>query len=78
MRQYPGLFAVYDDHVVNGYGTEGGFVVELLAGDGSPVADLPPLCHFALVTTPHRDRIAWLGDEASSPSRPTAAWTPDR
>jgi hypothetical protein len=57
---FPALFAVYDDRVVNGYGTEGGFVVQLLAGDGSPVAELPKLGHFALVTTPHRDRVAWL------------------
>ena len=65
LGHYPGLFAVYEDRVVNGYGTEGGFIVELLDGDLSPVADLLKLCHFALVTTPDRGLVASLDDRGT-------------
>lgn len=56
----PVLFVAYDDRVVNGYGAEGGFVVEVLDLAGKPLLDVPPLCQFALVTTPVRDQAAWL------------------
>jgi hypothetical protein len=60
----PGSFTAYDDVVVNGYGTEGGLVVELWSGDGSSVRSLPPLCHFSVVATPDRNRLAWLEDDS--------------
>ncbi len=61
----PALFAAYDDVIVNGYGTEGGFVVELFDGEAHRTHELPKLCHFALVTTPDRDRVAWLDDQGT-------------
>jgi hypothetical protein len=59
----PAEFAAYDDAVVNGYGTEGGLVVEVWAGDGSSVRELPPLCHFAVVASPDREQVAWLEED---------------
>jgi hypothetical protein len=60
----PALFAAYDDVVVNGFGTEAGLVVQLWAGDGSSVRELPPLCHFAVVSSPDRDQVAWLEEDS--------------
>ncbi len=56
----PALFVAFEDRVVNGYGTEGGFVVEVWDRSGERLAEIDGLCHFALVTTPSRDRAAWL------------------
>ncbi len=61
----PALFAAYDDVIVNGYGTEGGFAVELFDGEAHRTHELPKLCHFALVTTPDRSLVAWLDDEGT-------------
>ncbi len=61
----PALFAAYDDVVVNGYGTEGGFAIELFDGEANRTHELPKLCHFALVTTPDRGLVAWLDDQGN-------------
>jgi hypothetical protein len=56
----PGRFVAYDDVVVNGYGTEGGFVVELFDGRGRLRHQQRDLCSFALVTSPDRSEVAWV------------------
>jgi hypothetical protein len=61
----PALFAAYDDVVVNGFGTEGGFVVELFGGDARPQHEQRGLCSFALVTAPDRQVVAWLQNDGS-------------
>jgi len=61
----PALFAAYDDVVVNGYGTEGGFVVELFDGRARLQHEQRELCSYALVTTPDRGIAAWLQNDGS-------------
>jgi hypothetical protein len=60
-----GAFIAFEDVVVNGFGTEGGFVVQLY--DGTPVLEHEQagLCHDRLLTTPERDEVAWLQDDGS-------------
>jgi hypothetical protein len=61
----PGLFVVRAGGVVHGFGTEGGFVVEVIDRDGAVVAEHAPLCHFSLATTPDRSVAGWLEDDGT-------------
>jgi hypothetical protein len=61
----PGLFVVRAGGVVHGFGTEGGFVVEVIDRDGAVVARHAPLCHFSLATTPDRSVAGWLEDDGT-------------
>ncbi len=61
----PALFSAHDDVVVNGFGTEGGFVVELFDGLGRLQHEQRGLCSYAMVTSPERDVVAWLQDDGS-------------
>jgi hypothetical protein len=56
----PGELVVYDERVVNGYGTEGGFVVELIDRHGRVVERADGLCAFGLATTADHAKVAWL------------------
>ena len=56
----PGEVVAYDDRVVNGYGTEGGFVVEVVDRRGRVVGGAEGLCAFGLVTTADHTQVGWL------------------
>ena len=58
----PGQLVAYADRAVNGYATEGGFVVEVLDRRGRVVDGASGLCAFGLVADSRRDRVAWLED----------------
>lgn len=56
----PGQFVAYADRVVNGYATEGGYVVEVVDRRGREVGGATGLCAFGLVTGARHRRVAWL------------------
>ena len=60
-----GEFVAYDDVVVNGYGTEGGFEVELFDGRPHLEHEQGGLCHYGLVVTPDRGEVAYLQNDGS-------------
>ena len=61
----PGEFVVYDDVVVNGYGTEGGFVVQLFDGRPHLEHEQGELCHYRLLATPDRGEVAYFQNDGS-------------
>ena len=56
----PQQLVVYDDRVVNGYGSEGGFVVEVIDPRGRVVGGAQGLCAYGLAITDDRAQVGWL------------------
>jgi hypothetical protein len=56
----PYELVVHDDFLVNGYGTEGGYEVEVVDRSGRAVRRAHGLCAFGLATNADHSRVGWL------------------